>query len=131
MTKHFDSNGYITTSVQYDEGEDTMIVGSHQDVRPVMDDISARNNDGTAGYGPSRDLRHKASIPLALYDDWLRDAYRQGIPIYHKRERDDWLKKRIDQHEGLKISGKATGRVGFSGGYGNAMQAKPNVTMKA
>ena len=66
MTKHFDSNGYITTSVQYDEGEDTMIVGSHQDVRPVMDDISARNNDGTAGYGPSRDLRHKASIPLAL-----------------------------------------------------------------
>ena len=80
---------------------------------------------------PSRDLRHKASIPLALYDDWLRDAYRQGIPIYHKRERDDWLKKRLDQHEGLKISGKATGRVGFSGGYGNAMQAKPNVTMKA
>lgn len=117
VSKLFDSDGYITQSVEYDETEDRYIVGSHQNVAPVLDDLSERNNDGSGGFTDSRDMRHRARIPMALYDAWLREAYQQKIPVYHKREKDTFLKKKLAEHGRLKINGKVSGRLGFSPGY--------------
>lgn len=117
MSKLFDKDGYITQSIEYDEVEDKYIVGSHQNVRPIMDKLAEQNNDGSGGFSESRDMRHRASIPMALYDEWLREAYQQKIPIYHKREKDAFFRKKLAQHDKLKISGRATGRLGYSPGY--------------
>ena len=115
MTKIFDSEGYITQTIEYDETEDCYIVGSHQNIQLVMDDLHERNTDGTGGFSKSRDLRHMAKIPMALYDEWLREAYVQNIPVYHKAERDTFVKRKLADHRKLEVKGKASGRLGFEG----------------
>ena len=125
MKKVFDSDGLITTSVEYDETEGLTIFGSHQNVAPILEDVAARDTDGTAGYGKSRDFRHVARIPLALMDEWMREAQIQGIPIYIKAVKDEFIRKKLADMSKLKISGKANGRVGFGDGYGNQQRAAP------
>lgn len=115
MTKIFDNDGYITQTIEYDENEGRYIVGSHQNVQPIMDDLNERNNDGTGGFSQSRDLRHMAKIPMALYDEWLREAYVQNIPVYHKAERDAFVKRKLGDYGKLQVKGKASGRLGFEG----------------
>lgn len=113
MTKIVERDGDgVTTTIEYDEGEDRFVIGSHQDVRPVLDQVAARNNDGTGGWSPSRSYRLRASIPNALYDQWLREAYKNRIPIWHRRERDAFLKCKLAEHERLVVS---AGKQGFVG----------------
>lgn len=112
MNKIIERDGEVTTTIEYDEADDRFVIGSHQDVRPVLDGIAERNNDGTGGWSPSRNWRLRASIPLALYDEWLREAYRQRIPIWHKREKGAFLKRKLAEHQKLTVS---AGRRGFLG----------------
>ena len=102
----------VKTTIEYDEGEDRFVVGSHQDVRPVLDQVAARNNDGTGGWSPSRNYRLRASIPNALYDQWLREAYKKRIPIWNRQERDGFLKRKLAEHERLVVSAKKGGLLG-------------------
>ena len=111
--KIFDDDGIVQTTIEYDEPEDRFIIGSHQNIAPIMDDLSERNNDGTGGFSKSRDFRHMASIPAALYDEWSREAIIQGIPVYHRAVRDAFLKRKLAEHGKLRINGKSSGRVGW------------------
>ena len=52
---------------------------------------------------------------MALYDEWLREAYVKKIPVYHKQERDNFLKRKLGDHKKLTVNGKASGRLGFTG----------------
>lgn len=123
MAKVFDDDGLVRTSIEYDESEGRTIIGSHQNVQPILDDVAARNNDGTGGYSKSRDLRMAARIPAALMDEWMREAMREGIPIHHKEVKNKFLRKKLVEYNKLVISGKTSGRVGYSNGYGNAMNS--------
>jgi len=114
-------DGTVDT-IEYDEGEDRFIVGSHQDVRPVLDQVAARNSDGTGGWSPSRNYRLRASIPNALYDEWLREMYRLKIPAWNKKERDAFLKRKLAEHERLLVS---TGKRGFTGATPDGRQRAP------
>jgi len=100
----------IVETFEYDH-ELGAIWGKTQNVQPHLDNAQQLRND-TDGYSPSRDIKHVADIPLALYDEWLIQAWRQGIQLYHKPERDKWLKKKLEDHRKLLTSGKSV-RTGY------------------
>lgn len=52
---------------------------SVDDVEPVLDANKALQNDGSNGYGPSRDLRRIASIPAIIAEKWLLE---DGINVF-------------------------------------------------
>lgn len=102
----------VTTTIEIDADGNT-IVGTHQHVTPLLDHMNDRSNDGTAGWTPSRNMRLKASIPEAVYDEWLREAHREGIPIYHRRVRDEFIKRKLVDLKRLTVEGRAQDRVGY------------------
>ena len=51
------------------------------DLEANTDHNKALQNDGSNGYGKSRDLKHVASIPLSVVEHW-RKVY--GVDIFNK-----------------------------------------------
>jgi hypothetical protein len=74
----------VVTILHYDEGDDKLVCERVQDVEPILESNKALQNDGTAGYSPSKDLRRIASIPLILVEKWLRE---EGINVF---DRNHW-----------------------------------------
>lgn len=111
MTKVVSHDDGVTTTVEFDEGENRFVVGHHQDVSGVLDHVAERNNDGTNGWSPSRNWRLLGSIPEALYTEWLLEAYKQGIPLYHKSERDKFLKRKMVDYRRLFVNGRTPNKV--------------------
>lgn len=58
--------------LRYDETEDTFAIEFEADVEPVLEANKRRQNDGTNGYGESREWRQVASIPPIVVEIWKR-----------------------------------------------------------
>lgn len=80
----------------YDEGTDSLVVMTSQDVTPILDRNKELANPGLHGdgYSPSRDLRRAASIPLIVVHQW----FREGINVY---DQNDWpaVKRKLNDPE--------------------------------
>jgi hypothetical protein len=48
-----------------------------QDVESIIDENKRRQNDGTNGWTQSKDMKHVATIPLIIVEQWAKEA---GIP---------------------------------------------------
>lgn len=71
-----------TEFMSFAEGEE-MAIHRVQDVEPILDQNKRLQNDGT-GWSPSRELKRKASIPLVVWELWLKE----GMPEGGKEQRD-------------------------------------------
>lgn len=74
------------------------ITGSHQDIGSILE-----NNKRIRETKQSGDLKHVGEIPQAVYDEWLREAYRTGVPIYNKIEKNKFLKRKLAENPVFKV----------------------------
>lgn len=63
---HFDSDGNLEA------------LEWTNDVGVILDNNKALQNDGSGGYGKSREWKHLAEIPMTLVRVWEREA---GVPV--------------------------------------------------
>jgi hypothetical protein len=82
-------------------------------MEPDLDHNHRLRNDGSDGYGESRDFRHLGRVPVHIYNDWWRDAMKQGIPLWDKREKDKWLKRKLSDYQKFQVAGKPQFRAGY------------------
>ncbi len=78
------------------DDENALVIQTIQDERPIIENNKRLQNSGD-GYTPSRDLKHVASIPLALCELWLRE---EGINIFDKNHADA-IKRKLNSSEYL------------------------------
>jgi len=63
--------GFVDT--RFDINSDgTFSVTRTQDVAPILDNNKAAQIDDAANYTPSRDMKHVASIPLIVLEQWAK-----------------------------------------------------------
>lgn len=82
--------GGVTQIIGYEESGDKLIIGHTQDCTAIIEQNKKRQNDGTNGYGKSRDMRHVATIPAI----WLMDMMNKhgGVNLL-KKENGKLLRK--------------------------------------
>jgi hypothetical protein len=61
----------VTTTLHFDDSENTFSLNRVQDVEPILDlnKAAQANEDGMSA---SRELRHIARIPTVVYAEWCR-----------------------------------------------------------
>jgi hypothetical protein len=99
--------GGIDSSIGYDATEDQYVVHSEQDCQPTIELNKILYNDGTDGYGETREWRRVASIPNIILEKWLRE---DGIR-YWDSEDTAKLAAKLDDPEWLYLR-TAPGHVG-------------------
>lgn len=67
-----ESVGGVAEYLHWDESDDRFAVERRMDATPVLDANARRRNDGTNGYGKSRELRHLATVPIVVQYEWIR-----------------------------------------------------------
>jgi hypothetical protein len=75
--------GGIRTGIGYDEGDDNIVIRSEQDCQPTIELNKKLMNDGTGGYGPTREWRRVASIPNIILEKWLKE---EGIRYWDSED---------------------------------------------
>jgi len=65
--------------LHYDEADDRFILQREGDVEAVIKYTRARQNDGTNGYGETREWRHIAEIPNLILFKWMND---DGVDVF-------------------------------------------------
>lgn len=95
-------SGEVVRTVHYDESDDRLIVGAHQDVERIIEENKWRQTSGHDGYSQNRAMKQVAEIPnTAIYEWLLADGLvpnlMQALP--GKRERHAWLKKKLNDPE--------------------------------
>jgi len=83
-----------TNIVVGNEGDSTTVVRT-QDVQTILDHNKAMQNDGSEGYGASRELRKIASIPLIVIERWAKE---DGVSYFdlHGPEKTKYLRKKLN-----------------------------------
>jgi hypothetical protein len=75
--------GGTKTGIDYDPVEDELTVVSTQDCEPTIELNKKLYNDGTGGYGPTREWRRVASIPNIILEKWLKE---EGIRYWDSED---------------------------------------------
>lgn len=63
----------IQTSIRYDAARDDFLIRREADVEPIIQLNKQLYNDGTGGYGPTREWRRAATIPNIILEKWLKE----------------------------------------------------------
>jgi len=71
--------GGTQTSIGYDEADDVIVTHAEMDCAPTIELNKILYNDGTEGYGPTREWRRVASIPNIVLEKWLKE---EGIKYW-------------------------------------------------
>lgn len=91
-----DAHGGVISTFEYDDTEKRVVIGTHQDVTPILEANKRLQNQGDGGYGPSRELRRVASVPFHILLKWCQD---DGIKIrdYLRKPKaySKWLRRKI------------------------------------
>jgi hypothetical protein len=98
--------GGAETGVSYDPVDDVLTVVNQQDCEPTIELNKKLYNDGTEGYGPTREWRRVASIPNIILEKWLKE---EGIR-YWDSEDTHKLAAKLDDPE-WKFLRTAPGKV--------------------
>lgn len=75
--------GGIQTGTEYDPVTDELTVVHRHDVEPILELNKILYNDGTGGYGPTREWRRIASIPNIILEKWLKE---EGIRYWDSED---------------------------------------------
>jgi len=73
----------ISTKIGIDEAEDKIVISRFSDVEPIIQHNKILMNDGTNGYGPTREWRRVASIPNVILEKWLLE---EGIRYWDSED---------------------------------------------
>lgn len=65
--------GGIETGIDYDPIADELTIVHQQDVEPIIQLNKRLYNDGTDGYGETREWRRAATIPNIILEKWLKE----------------------------------------------------------
>ena len=86
---------WVTTRAVVDEDGDRLTVVREQDVEAILDHNKALQNDGSNGYGATRDMRKVASIPLVVVEQWIKE---DGVNLLHLSgpEKNAYLRKKLN-----------------------------------
>lgn len=90
----------------HDTSEERFVLHYRQDVEPVIEYNKARQNDGTGGWSPTRELRHVARIPLGVLQQWIE---KYGVDPT-ARGQEDLLRRLLNDPEN-KYLRVGTGRI--------------------
>ena len=63
----------IYTDFRYDEANDEFGIRRAMDVEPILQLNKQLYNDGTEGYGPTREWRRAATIPNIFLEKWHKE----------------------------------------------------------
>lgn len=99
-------DGGINTGIDYDPVDDEAMIVHQQDCEPTLQLNKQLYNDGTNGYGPTREWRRIASIPNIILEKWLKE---EGIR-YWDSEDTPKLAAKLDDPE-WRFLRTAPGRV--------------------
>ncbi len=75
--------GGTATGIGYDPVDDELTVVNQQDCEPTIELNKKLYNDGTEGYGPTREWRRIASIPNIILEKWLKE---EGIRFWDSED---------------------------------------------
>lgn len=93
IIKHVDEFGIITEfEIVPDDG---FRVKRTQDVQAILDANKERQNDGTNGWTPSGDMKHVATIPLIVLEQWAKEAGIKKKDIYGQ-EINDLIRRKLN-----------------------------------
>jgi hypothetical protein len=76
---------FIRTEVSHDSHEDVTTFKRTQDVEPILNANREDFKDANGGWTQNRDMRHVASIPNVVVEQWLK----AGINVF---DNNDWPK---------------------------------------
>jgi len=65
-----DADGGVISEFHFDYSSGLTTVNQVQDVEPIVENNKFLRSQGK-GYTPSRDMRHVASIPLVVIEQWI------------------------------------------------------------
>jgi hypothetical protein len=68
-----DGDTDISTGIRYDEAGDNYLIRREADVAPIISGNKKLYNDGTDGYGETREWRRAACIPNIILEKWLKE----------------------------------------------------------
>lgn len=106
MKRLLDASGGVISEFHYDEMEDRTYVRRVQDAEPIVENNKALQKEGK-GYSASGDLRAIASIPLVVFEEWLRLdglTYRDYCTRMSRRERSKYRAKKLMEHTAFRTS---------------------------
>ncbi len=92
VTIELDRYGGMVELLHHDESEDRFHIETVSDVEPILDLNKASQNDGTRGYGATREWRLKARIPNVIA---LKLLTEKGIDVMDKAVWDDGTMDRV------------------------------------
>jgi|TARA_R100000963_G_C4614437_1_gene83799 hypothetical protein len=88
-----DASGGVISEFHYDHSSDLTTVKMVQDVEPIVENNKDLRSQGK-GYTPSKDLRHVASIPLVIVEQWIKE---DGVNFMTlpKHEKSVYLRRKL------------------------------------
>lgn len=83
MKRHFDFDPVygMDEVFHFDESTGGFAIETRADVEPMLEENKRKQNDGTDGYTPSRDMKHIACIPNVIVEMWRNKL---GVDIFNK-----------------------------------------------
>lgn len=75
--------GGTQSGISYDPIDDELTFINRQDCEPTLQLNKQLYNDGTDGYGPTREWRRIASIPNIILEKWLKE---EGIRYWDSED---------------------------------------------
>lgn len=85
----------VTERLHFDESGETFAIELKADVEPVLEANKRRQNDGTNGFGQTREWRHLACIPPIFIEKWLNE---DGVNLLQLRGADlsQFIKRKLN-----------------------------------
>jgi len=102
---------WIETRWHEDVSAGQYIIERVQDVEPILDMNKIRQNDGTDGYTPSKDLKHVASIPLVVIEQWMKQDGVNFLAMPHGPEREKYIRKKLNDSDNNFLRTDGGGRL--------------------
>ena len=59
----------------YDHSGNVMTKVITEDVEPVIEHVKNIRNNTPNGFGPTREMRHIGSVPMAILDQWFKEGF--------------------------------------------------------
>ena len=101
----------IRTSFRYDEANDEYGIRRAMDVEPIIQLNKQLYNDGTEGYGPTREWRRAATIPNIFLEKWYKE---EGIRWWDSEDTPKLMEKLDDpEYRHLRTAPGHLGRKPF------------------
>ena len=115
MKRLLDASGGVIREFHYDQSTGQQTTRSVMDAEPILD-MNHRLRNETSGWSKGGLLKHRAEIPITMYQGWVKEARQQGIFPYMKREFQAFIRRKLDDRDNCKLltsESKTRFRIGW------------------